>query len=127
MQAAQAQKGAPAHGCARGARLRARRLQQHRQPLALALRCNLACQLCERCRLHQLRCKAQPADIEALKLAPIGDQKMMLAQQNPMPSKSFRCGQAAGGTIVKDIFSFPGGRRFQFTDPDGYELAVWSE
>lgn len=33
----------------------------------------------------------------------------------------------AGGTIVKDIFSFPGGRRFQFTDPDGYELAVWSE
>ena len=33
----------------------------------------------------------------------------------------------AGGTIVKDIFSFPGGKRFQFTDPDGYELAVWSE
>lgn len=32
----------------------------------------------------------------------------------------------AGGTIVKDIFDFPGGRRFQFTDPDGYELAVWS-
>lgn len=34
---------------------------------------------------------------------------------------------SAGGTIVKDIFSFPGGKRFQFTDPDGYELAVWSE
>ncbi len=33
---------------------------------------------------------------------------------------------AAGGKIVKDIFSFPGGRRFQFLDPDGYELAVWS-
>ena len=33
----------------------------------------------------------------------------------------------AGGIITKDIFSFPGGRRFQFTDPDGYELAVWSE
>lgn len=32
----------------------------------------------------------------------------------------------AGGKIVKDIFSFPGGRRFQFIDPDGYELAVWS-
>lgn len=32
----------------------------------------------------------------------------------------------AGGSIVKDIFDFPGGRRFQFTDPDGYELAVWS-
>ena len=35
--------------------------------------------------------------------------------------------RAAGGTIVKPIFSFPGGRRFQFTDPNGNELAVWSE
>ena len=34
---------------------------------------------------------------------------------------------AAGGTLVKDIFSFPGGRRFQFTDPNGNELAVWSD
>jgi len=34
--------------------------------------------------------------------------------------------EAAGGTVVKPIFSFPGGRRFQFTDPDGYELGVWS-
>ena len=33
---------------------------------------------------------------------------------------------AAGGTIVKDIFNFPGGKRFHFQDPDGYELAVWS-
>ena len=35
--------------------------------------------------------------------------------------------KSAGGTIVKDIFNFPGGRRFHFTDLDGYELAVWSE
>ncbi|WP_372974184.1 VOC family protein [Muriicola sp.] len=33
----------------------------------------------------------------------------------------------AGGTLVKDIFSFPGGRRFHFLDPGGNELAVWSE
>jgi hypothetical protein len=33
----------------------------------------------------------------------------------------------AGGIIVKSIFSFPGGRRFQFIDPSGSELAVWSE
>lgn len=33
----------------------------------------------------------------------------------------------AGGTIAKPIFSFPGGRRFQFIDPGGSELAVWSE
>ncbi len=32
-----------------------------------------------------------------------------------------------GGTVVKDIFSFPGGRRFHFTDPNGNELAVWSD
>ena len=33
----------------------------------------------------------------------------------------------AGGTIVRPIFSFPGGRRFHFTDPAGQELAVWSD
>ncbi|EHK53674.1 VOC family protein [Allomesorhizobium alhagi] len=33
----------------------------------------------------------------------------------------------AGGKIVKPIFSFPGGRRFHFTDPAGNELAVWGE
>ena len=33
----------------------------------------------------------------------------------------------AGGTIAKPIFAFPGGRRFQFIDPSGSELAVWSE
>jgi len=32
-----------------------------------------------------------------------------------------------GGIISKDIFSFPGGRRFHFTDPSGNELAVWSD
>lgn len=34
---------------------------------------------------------------------------------------------AAGGIIAKPIFAFPGGRRFQFVDPSGSELAVWSE
>ncbi len=34
--------------------------------------------------------------------------------------------EAAGARIVKPVFSFPGGRRFHFEDPDGYELAVWS-
>ena len=33
----------------------------------------------------------------------------------------------AGGKISVDVFSFPGGRRFQFLDPSGNELAVWSE
>ena len=35
--------------------------------------------------------------------------------------------ESAGGKIVKPIFSFPGGRRFHFTDPAGNELAVWGE
>ncbi|MGH7655709.1 MAG: VOC family protein [Gemmatimonadaceae bacterium] len=35
--------------------------------------------------------------------------------------------EAAGGKIVKPIFSFPGGRRFHFADPAGNELAVWSD
>jgi uncharacterized protein len=31
------------------------------------------------------------------------------------------------GKITRDIFSFPGGRRFHFIDPSGNELAVWSD
>jgi predicted enzyme related to lactoylglutathione lyase len=33
----------------------------------------------------------------------------------------------AGGRIVKETFSFPGGSRFHFADPGGNELAVWHE
>jgi len=42
-------------------------------------------------------------------------------------SEILKCIESAGGKIVKPVFDFPGGRRFHFTDPDGYELAVWSE
>ncbi len=35
--------------------------------------------------------------------------------------------EGAGGSITKPIFSFPGGRRFHFTDPNGNEYAVWSD
>ncbi len=35
--------------------------------------------------------------------------------------------EEAGGTIAELIFSFPGGKRFHFIDPNGTELAVWSE
>lgn len=33
----------------------------------------------------------------------------------------------AGGSVVKEIFPFPGGRRFHFTEPSGNEFAVWSD
>jgi len=34
---------------------------------------------------------------------------------------------AAGGKVVRPAYAFPGGRRFHFEDPEGYELAVWSK
>ncbi len=34
---------------------------------------------------------------------------------------------AIGGSIIQEIFSFPGGRRFHFADPNNNELAVWSD
>jgi predicted enzyme related to lactoylglutathione lyase len=33
----------------------------------------------------------------------------------------------AGGSILKPVFDFPGGRRFHFGDPNGNEYAVWSD
>ncbi len=33
----------------------------------------------------------------------------------------------AGGTVTREPFSFPGGRRLHFTDPSGNELAVWTD
>lgn len=35
--------------------------------------------------------------------------------------------EKAGGKIVKPVFSFPGGRRFHFSDPSNNEYAVWSD
>lgn len=35
--------------------------------------------------------------------------------------------EAAGGNIITPVFSFPGGRRFHFADPNGNEYAVWSD
>ena len=33
----------------------------------------------------------------------------------------------SGGIISKDIFAFPGGRRFHFQDPSGNELGIWTD
>jgi len=35
--------------------------------------------------------------------------------------------EAAGGVVTRSIFVFPGGRRFQFREPGGNELAVFVE
>ena len=33
----------------------------------------------------------------------------------------------AGAEITKEIFAFPGGRRFEFKEPGGTLMAVWSD
>ncbi|WBU53789.1 VOC family protein [Paracoccus sp. SCSIO 75233] len=35
--------------------------------------------------------------------------------------------EQAGAKITKPIFDFPGGRRFEFLEPGGTAMAVWSE
>ena len=35
--------------------------------------------------------------------------------------------EKAGGSILRPIYSFPGGRRFHFAEPSGNEFAVWGE
>ncbi|MFT5162947.1 MAG: hypothetical protein ACI9FJ_001528 [Alteromonadaceae bacterium] len=32
-----------------------------------------------------------------------------------------------GGTIIKALFDFPGGRRFHFIDSNGNEYVVWTD
>lgn len=34
--------------------------------------------------------------------------------------------KAAGAEITKEIFEFPGGRRFEFKEPSGTDMAVWA-
>ena len=35
--------------------------------------------------------------------------------------------RAAGAEITKEIFAFPGGRRFEFREPGGTLMAVWTQ
>lgn len=35
--------------------------------------------------------------------------------------------RSTGGNVTKPVFSFPGGSRFHFADPNGIELAVWHD
>lgn len=34
--------------------------------------------------------------------------------------------EGAGGRVLQEPYSFPGGRRFHFADPSGNELGVWA-
>ena len=35
--------------------------------------------------------------------------------------------KTAGGRISKETYSFPGGERFHFVDPNGNEVLVWRQ
>lgn len=35
--------------------------------------------------------------------------------------------RATGAEITKEIFDFPGGRRFEFREPGGTMMAIWSD
>jgi len=35
--------------------------------------------------------------------------------------------EKAGGKIIKPVYTFPGGRRFHFADPNKNEFAVWTD
>lgn len=39
----------------------------------------------------------------------------------------FERAKNTGAPILKPIYSFPGGRRFEFKDPDGYDIAAWKQ
>lgn len=40
---------------------------------------------------------------------------------------SVRAVESAGGIVVAGPYTFPGGRRFEFTDPSGNKLGVFSD
>lgn len=42
-------------------------------------------------------------------------------------AEKLRAVENAGGKITRPVYGFPGGERFHFLDPNGNELAVWSE
>jgi uncharacterized protein len=59
---------------------------------------------------------ATPGDRVAAPLAVIRVDDLEAARDDVM---------AAGGSMTRDIFDFPGGRRFHFREPGGCELAAW--
>jgi predicted enzyme related to lactoylglutathione lyase len=54
-----------------------------------------------------------------------GGGPLVILYANDLPA-TVKHVEDAGGKIVRPIYDFPGGQRFHFTDPDGYELAVYT-
>ena len=58
---------------------------------------------------------------------PIADSGPLVILYSDNLEGSVETVEKCGGTIVKPIYSFPGGRRFHFADPAGNQLAIWSD
>jgi predicted enzyme related to lactoylglutathione lyase len=63
-------------------------------------------------------------DLDAGERAP-SDQGALVILYSADLDASLRAVESAGGTITRQPFSFPGGRRFHFNDPSGNGLAIW--
>lgn len=57
------------------------------------------------------------ADVDSAPLLPVIEVEGLEAVRDSVVAR--------GGVIVKQIFAFPGGRRFHFRDPAGHLLGVW--
>ena len=57
--------------------------------------------------------------------APVGSSGPLVLIESEDLDASLASVIAAGGTIVVEPFEYPGGRRFQFTDPSGNQLGVF--
>jgi len=57
---------------------------------------------------------------------PIKGSMMIILYSEKLEESKVRV-EKAGGKVTRDIFSFPGGRRFEFSDPDGNNMAVWTD
>ncbi|NDK30892.1 VOC family protein [Nesterenkonia haasae] len=58
--------------------------------------------------------------------APSNDGPLVLLFSEDLDA-SVQAVRDAGGFIVKEPYDYPGGRRFEFTDPSGNRLGVYSE
>lgn len=57
--------------------------------------------------------------------SPVGDGGVIVVLFSDDLEASLAAVVDAGGVVTQEIFSFPGGRRFHFADPNGNVLAVW--
>lgn len=58
--------------------------------------------------------------------APAGNGVLVVLYSNNLEA-TLAAVRGAGATILQEPYDFPGGRRFHFVDPNGSELAVWTE